>query len=159
MVSQQGGEGNFHVFYQLLSGCHHNPSLASAVQLDRDRDSGSDVSATEFAYLTDTEEKQAFVRSPAVHALFQELVQGLGVVGVTAAQQEDIFRVVAAVLRLGNTTFTEDADERCSIDSMEELERVCALVGLSVSEVGRCFVTRQFGVRSIITCHLTLAQV
>ena len=150
MVSQQAGEGTFHVFYQLLTGCYCNPSLANTLQLDLN---------TEYTYLSDTQEKNTFVNSPVVNDLFDELVKGLAVVGVTEAQQQDIFRVVATVLRLGNITFTEGADESCSIDDMAVLESVCALAGLAVSEVARFFVTRQFGVRSIITCHLTLWQV
>lgn len=150
VVSQQQGEGNFHVFYQLLCGCDHNAALGAAVQLNVKAD---------YSYLSDGEEKMSFVSSPAVRDLFDELVVGLEGVGVSEEKRVDIFRVVATVLRMGNITFTEDENERCSIDNMEELECVCALAGLSLSEVSRFFITRQFGVRSIITCHLTLAQV
>lgn len=150
VVCQAEGEGSYHVFYQLLSGCHHYPQLAQSMHLD---------ASAEYAYLCDSQEKRNFVESSGVRDLFDDLVAGLGVIGVSEGQRADIFRVLAVILRMGNTSFSEDKEEESvSVADERALGAVCALAGLPAGEVSRSFTTRQFGVRSIITCQLTLAQ-
>jgi myosin heavy subunit len=112
-----------------------------------------------YTYLSCDTERSTFVESPRVLELYDELIECMGVVGINKIQQKDIFIVIATILRLGNITFTEDEQERVNIGNSSELERVCALGGLPYVDVMRSFSTRQFGVRSIITCHLTLEQV
>ena len=149
VVSQGDGEGSFHIFYQLLNGCDHYPQLAQLTQLDKN---------TRYAYLNDCNETDNFVSSAGTHDLFDELMAGLEVIGVSEGHRSDIFRVLAVILRLGNISFTESADEQAEIVNNDDLESVCTLAGLSHSEISRNFTSRQFGVRSIITCNLTLAQ-
>ena len=149
VISQQEGEGNYHIFYQLLS-CSSHPAVPDDIRLDPNAD---------FTYLSSSSEKHNFVTSSDVQDTFNELINCMEVVGITKAQRDNVFTVVAGVLRLGNIKFSSDAEDKVVIDNLDELQTTCVSLGLCYSEVVRHFSTRQFGVRSIITCHLTVEQV
>ena len=68
-------------------------------------------------------------------------------VGMTPQEQGDLFRVVAAVLRLGNVCFKDDTSDRrggstCSPSSWKTLESVSELLGLEVEELSRSLTSR-----------------
>lgn len=49
------------------------------------------------------------------------LQDSLGTLGITEAEQDDIFRVVASVLWLGNLTFLEDNNEASTVQDKDGL--------------------------------------
>jgi myosin heavy subunit len=67
---------------------------------------------------------------------------------------------VACVLRLGNIEFNtaDTLDQRALIENVPELGRICDMLGLKQSEMKRCLVSRNFGVRSIVTCFFSVQQ-
>lgn len=63
------------------------------------------------------------------------LVQtALDVVGFTAEEQFDLFRVVAAILHIGNIEITEDRSNQAQIRVPSQVEKVCHLLGIQVPD-------------------------
>jgi myosin protein heavy chain len=92
--------------------------------------------------IDDKEEWQALkVRPFLVCAWFDSvllLVQNaLDVVGFTEAEQLDLFRIVAAVLHIGNITVTSSRSDDAFMPNPSEAEKVCYLLGVPLSEFTR----------------------
>lgn len=58
-------------------------------------------------------------------------------VGFTAAEQLDLFRIVAAILHIGNITITETRSNDAVMPDPSQAERVCHLLGIPVPEFTR----------------------
>lgn len=58
----------------------------------------------------------------------------LDTVGFTAAEQLDLFRIVAAILHLGNITITATRSDDALMPDPSQAERACHLLGIPVSE-------------------------
>jgi myosin heavy subunit len=63
----------------------------------------------------------------------------MAVMNITPEEQQDFFRVIAAVLHLGNVTTTEDRDEQAQLTDKAQsvVEKVCHLLGIPVAEFTR----------------------
>ena len=62
------------------------------------------------------------------------LKTALDVVGFTQTEQLDLFRIVAAVLHIGNIEVTADRSDQAHIKTPSQVEKVCHLLGVSVQE-------------------------
>jgi myosin heavy subunit len=151
VVHQQAGERNYHVFYQLLAACTADIKFGV--------DNGLKQSVDEYHYLSDPEASYFYNMDESES--FNDVKKSMTILGINKGQQTRIFQVVGCVLRLGNVYFdaAETTDERALIGDVPELERICDTLGLNQSEVKRLFVSRNFGVRSIVTCFFSVQQV
>lgn len=61
----------------------------------------------------------------------------LRVVGFNAKEQFDLFRVISAILHVGNIVVTGDRSEQAYIRDNSALEKVCHLLGLPVAEFSK----------------------
>ena len=61
----------------------------------------------------------------------------LNVVGFSASEQFDLFRIVAAILHIGNIAVTEDRSQQAYIRDNSSLEKVCHLLGLPIAEFSK----------------------
>jgi myosin-5 len=129
LPSQQRGERNFHVFYQILTG---------ATALERER--WCLRSVEEFIY---TAQGGVFqLRDMDDGEGFQELRQGLQTLNFRAEDQSSLFDIVAGLLHLGQVEFQAvfDAEgEGSSLSGAEDctasMATVAALCGLSVADI------------------------
>ena len=151
VVHQQAGERNFHVFYQLLAACTADAKCSV--------DMGLDPSVDEYFYLSDADSSYLYNMDECES--FLDVQTSMGVLGINKGQRKQIFQVVGCVLRLGNIHFNaaESADARAVIGDISELERICDALGIDRSEMKRLLVSRNFGVRSIVTCFFSVQQV
>ena len=69
------------------------------------------------------------------------------IIGLTADEQYDIFRLVSAILWIGNIDFTE-AGERASVNDMAVLEFVASLLGIPAN-----FLKTAMEIREMETKH------
>lgn len=61
----------------------------------------------------------------------------LNVVGFSSTEQFDLFRVLAAILHIGNIVVTSDRSEQAYIRDNSAIEKVCHLLGLPVAEFAK----------------------
>jgi len=119
------GERSFHIFYQLLSGA--SDAMLAALKLTRN--------AQDYAFLARSTTAIAGV-DDAAH--FQQLLEALDVIGLTAVEQEDIFKVLAVVLLLGQLQVSEDEvngqAELMGARNHQQVTDICQLLGVPQSE-------------------------
>ncbi|XP_047117014.1 unconventional myosin-Ie-like [Schistocerca piceifrons] len=94
VTTQNAGERNFHIFYQLCTGASNNMK----------RDFGLE-SLDYYTYLSYGGNHKVDGTNDAHD--FQETLKAMSVMGMAENLQTDVFRVVAGVLHLGNIMFEE----------------------------------------------------
>jgi myosin I len=111
VVYQARGERGFHIFYQLLAGA---PKAArGALGLTADR-SFFYVSQSKCMTIEDVDDRSEFKATR--HAM--------KVIGMRSREQEAIFKLVAAVLHIGNISFREAANESVHVSNVEFAARL-----------------------------------
>ncbi|KAJ8704631.1 hypothetical protein PYW07_011819 [Mythimna separata] len=138
VVYQSAGERNYHVFYQLCAAAKQMPEL----QLDHQES---------FHYLNQG-------GSPNIDGVddlktFNETRSALVTLGVTESEQRDMFKILAAILHLGNVDLScepeesqaeNEPDDGAYISSDDKhLSIVCSLLGISETELSRWLTHRR----------------
>ncbi|TDH73611.1 hypothetical protein CCR75_004736 [Bremia lactucae] len=101
VVHQNLGERNFHVFYELLAGA--SDDLKNKVQL-------LDLTAHDFHYLNGG---QKYQRNDGVRddKQFHLVLQSMQVLGFADVEQDAIWKVLSALLHLGNVGFVASSED------------------------------------------------
>ncbi len=145
VTHQASEERNFHVFYQLIAGAAKGISgVPSAAALHL-------LSADSYSYLTN-----GTVTIPGHNDQddMQEVVHAMGTLGIDVGTQGEIWRLLSALLSLGNVQFEEaggggskptgSAVSRDG-DSGAALAAMATLLGLSEERLEKALTTRKFG--------------
>ncbi|XP_076939107.1 myosin-1-like [Bidens hawaiensis] len=141
------GERSYHSFYQLCAGAP--PSLREKLNLK---------SANEYKYL---QQSTCFSINGVDDAEeFRVVVEALDTVHVSKENQENAFAMLAAVLWLGNVTFSiVDNENHVEPVIDEALLNVAKLIGCEADDLKLALSTRKMKVNNdIIVQKLTLAQ-
>ncbi|PJF18392.1 hypothetical protein PSACC_01809, partial [Paramicrosporidium saccamoebae] len=117
VVVQAEDERNFHIFYQLLAGCPE--AERSELGLTKWSDFHYLASCGTIDGIDDLEE-------------FGLTKNAMGIAGFSEEQQWKIFKILAAILHLGNVDFDEDGDGHASIraERVTALTTACELLGI-----------------------------
>ena len=124
VVSQNAGERNFHIFYQMC--------LAAEQDI---RDSCGITDIEYYGYLNTTDVGTDLVSIGNFHILFfkphvdgtddrqdwAEVMEAMGAMGMSNEEQYSVISTVAAVLHLGNITFREAGVEKAVPEDAEGL--------------------------------------
>lgn len=134
VVTQLQGERNFHIFYQFCIG-------ASA---DEKRDFGLHDPGS-FDYLV--KGNCTSVDGMDDMKEYTEMRDAMTIIGLNKDEQYDIFRLVSAILWIGNIDFSESG-ERASVSDMAVVEFVSGLLGIPAT-----FLKTALEIREMETKH------
>ncbi|CAO3674443.1 unnamed protein product [Rhizopus stolonifer] len=109
-------ERNYHIFYQLLEA---DDDLKKQLLLDG--------TADDYNFLKQSNKKISGVDD---REEYLDLLKALDIMGLSEKEKLDLFKIVAAILHLGNISVTSYLD-RADIKNFDMVERVCHLLGIS----------------------------
>ncbi|KAH8096877.1 nonmuscle myosin heavy chain b [Cristinia sonorae] len=120
VVVRSEAERSFHVFYQLMEA---GGSLKDTLLLDG--------GVEDYEYLNKSRREVDGIDDREEWNL---LKSALDIVGFSPAEQIDLFRIVAAVLHIGNISITATRADDAAMPDPSQAERVCHLLGIPVNE-------------------------
>jgi myosin heavy chain 9/10/11/14 len=129
-------ERSFHVFYQLLEGegtlksKFYNTDVVARIKSF----AGTlllEGAVADYEYLNTS---RASIDGVDDREEWRLLRNALDVVGLSPSEQLDLFRVVAAVLHIGNIEITADRSDQAQMKTPAQAEKACHLLGISVQE-------------------------
>ncbi|KAG8733405.1 class II myosin [Ceratobasidium sp. 423] len=97
VVGQINKERDFHIFYQFTKGASDEQREAFGLQGPEAYSYTSRSNCLDVASIDDVKD-------------FHDTLQAMNVIGLTAEEQNDIFRMIAAILWIGNVQFVESED-------------------------------------------------
>ena len=120
VVVRSEAERSFHVFYQLMEA---EPELKEQLLLDG--------GIEDYEYLNKSRREVDGVDDREEWKLLKGAME---VVGLTLVEEFDLFRIVAAILHIGNITITSTRAGDALMPDPSQAERVCHLLGIPVGE-------------------------
>ncbi|XP_010557555.1 PREDICTED: myosin-1-like [Tarenaya hassleriana] len=141
------GERSYHIFYQLCAGA--SPALREKLNL---------MSAHQYKYVGQSNCYSIDGVDDAER--FHSVIEALDIVHVSKEDQENVFAMLAAVLWLGNVSFTIiDSENHVEPAADESLSTVAQLIGCSINELKLALSNRKMKVgNDTIVQKLTLSQ-
>jgi myosin-5 len=146
LVFQPLKERNYHIFYQLVAGIS-----------DKERQELNVLPVDQFEYLN--QGNTPTIDGVDDKAEYLATKQSLKTVGVTEAQQTEIFRLLAGLLHLGNVKIGASRNDSVLAPTEPSLQRACSILGIDSTEFAKWIVKKQLVTRGEkITSNLTQAQ-
>ncbi|KAG0178217.1 hypothetical protein DFQ29_003789 [Apophysomyces sp. BC1021] len=126
---QSPKERNYHIFYQLLNA---DNAMKERLLL-------SDRQPSDYGF---TERSNPTIEGVDDAAEYRNLLHAMNVMGMSDKEMLDYFRIVAAVLHLGNIVLSSDyRGDRADIRDFAAVERVCHLLGIPAQEFKKSLLT------------------
>eukprot|EP01023_Acetabularia_acetabulum_P012483 TRINITY_DN15844_c0_g1_i1.p1 TRINITY_DN15844_c0_g1~~TRINITY_DN15844_c0_g1_i1.p1 ORF type:complete len:843 (-),score=133.29 TRINITY_DN15844_c0_g1_i1:564-3092(-) len=113
VVQVSKGERSYHIFYQLCKGA-----------TDEQKSKYRLKAANEFRYLNQSDTFELGDRDDVEE--FKLCLNAMRTIGMSTGEQDSVFRIVAAILHLGNITFTGSDEAELSGPEAEESAQNCA---------------------------------
>ncbi|KAL7899127.1 P-loop containing nucleoside triphosphate hydrolase protein [Trichoderma sp. TUCIM 5745] len=146
LVFQPLKERNYHIFYQLVAGAS-----------DEEREALNILPIEQFEYLN--QGNCPTIDGVDDKAEFEATKKSLSTIGVSEAQQSDIFKLLAGLLHLGNVKITASRNDSVLAPNEPSLELACGILGVDATEFSKWIVKKQLVTRGEkITSNLSQAQ-
>lgn len=138
LVYQPDTERNYHIFYQLLAGAPAKERKDLSLPAD----------PQQFAYLAGGGPSSSFIAGVDDAKEFRDTQEALSTVGISVERQWHIFKVLAALLHLGNVKITQSRTDAVLADDDPALALATSLLGLPLSEFKKWTIKKQLTTRS-----------
>ncbi|ROW14700.1 hypothetical protein VPNG_03747 [Cytospora leucostoma] len=115
VVGQITNERNFHIFYQFTKGASQQHRELFGIQKPE-------------TYLYTSRSKCLEVDGIDDLAEFQDTLNAMKIIGLSQAEQDDIFRMLAAILWTGNLVFREDEDGYAAVSDQSVVDFLAYLL-------------------------------
>jgi len=149
LVYQPESERNYHIFYQLLAGA---PSKER-------KDLSLPTDTQQFAYLAGGGAQSASIPGVDDAKEFRDTQTALSTVGIAVERQWHIFRLLAALLHLGNVNITQIREDAILADDDPALATATSLLGLPTADFKKWTTKRQMVIgREKVVKPLSSAQ-
>jgi myosin-5 len=146
LVFQPLKERNYHIFYQLVAGV-----------TDTERRDLGLLPVDQFEYLN--QGNSPVIEGVDDRAEFDLTRRSLSTIGIDATQQTEIFKLLAALLHLGNIKITASRTDSVLAPEEPSLRRACSILGVNPTEFAKWTVKKQLITRAEkITSNLTQQQ-
>ncbi|XP_037936316.1 unconventional myosin IC isoform X2 [Teleopsis dalmanni] len=143
VVSQNSGERNFHIFYQLLAG--ESDDKLQSLNLTRNLNN--------YVYLSDGQRGSVSNINDAEN--FRTVKQAMTIIDFSADEQNEIFSIIASVLHLGNINFTEDGGNSKVLE-VDTVASASKLLGVNTDELTAALTNRTIDARGdVVTSPLS----
>ncbi|KAF2400442.1 hypothetical protein EJ06DRAFT_582273 [Trichodelitschia bisporula] len=129
VVGQITNERNFHIFYQFTKAASSSYRETFGVQEPK-------------SYVYTSRSKCFDVDGIDDHADFKETLNAMKVIGLSQAEQDDLFRMLAAILWLGNVSFVENNEGNAAIADQSVVQFVAYLLEVDAAHVDKALTLR-----------------
>ncbi|KAF2459838.1 P-loop containing nucleoside triphosphate hydrolase protein [Lineolata rhizophorae] len=129
VVGQIRDERNFHIFYQFTKAASQSHRELFGVQ-----------PPTSYTYTSRS--KCYDVAGIDDHADYQDTLNAMRVIGLPQSEQDDIFRMLSAILWLGNVQFRENDEGYAAITDQSVVDFVAYLLEVDPAHVNKALTTR-----------------
>ena len=129
VVGQITNERNFHIFYQFTKSASNEYRETFGVQQPQ-------------AYVYTSRSKCYDVPGIDDHSDFKETLEAMRIIGLSKAEQDNIFRMLAAILWIGNITFRENDQGGVDIADQSIVDFVAYLLEVSAAHVNKALTIR-----------------
>lgn len=139
---QSPGERNYHVLYQLVAHGQKNPEMAKELHLKPTHI---------YRYLNASGDMKMDTENEAKK--FEALTMAFTVLQIPQQSIDGVFKVLSAILWLGNLEFADIDGERCEFldEDIKICELISELLGLKFADITQVLQHRQINVRGNIT--------
>ncbi|KFH65798.1 hypothetical protein MVEG_07901 [Podila verticillata NRRL 6337] len=114
-------ERNYHIFYQLLAGAPSDVKKSLLL----------DGGIKDYSYIKNSNHTIAGVDDAEEWKL---LLKSMDVMGFTQQEQQNLFRIIAAILHLGNILVSSDRSDQAQLKDTSIAEKVCHVLGIPLSD-------------------------
>ncbi|KAK5071793.1 class II myosin [Lithohypha guttulata] len=129
VVGQITNERNFHIFYQFTKAASSEYREIFGVQQPQ-------------SYVYTSRSKCYDVQGIDDHADFKETLDAMKIIGLTKPEQDNIFRMLAAILWLGNVTFRENDQGGVDIADQSVVDFFAYLLEVDAAHVNKALTIR-----------------
>ncbi|KAJ1644397.1 class II myosin [Coemansia asiatica] len=147
VTNQSKHERNYHIFYQFIKGA--DKSVKDKLLIDKGADG-----------YNFTRKCRQTIQGVDDRAEFDTLVRAMATTGFRSEEQVDLFRIIAAILHLGNMQFQATRNDEAVLGEQVAAEKLCHVLGIQLSEFTRALLRPSIKAgRDWVTQSRTLQQV
>ena len=129
VVGQIKDERNFHIFYQFTKAASQEHRTSFGVQQPQTYAYTSKSKCYDVNGIDDTAE-------------FRDTINAMSVIGMSKQEQDEIFRMLAAILWIGNISFGEDDQGNAAVRDQSVIDFVAYLLEVDSAHVNKAMTTR-----------------
>ncbi|KAL8700696.1 MAG: hypothetical protein Q9224_000844 [Gallowayella concinna] len=129
VVGQITNERNFHIFYQFAKAASSNHREIFGIQQPQ-------------SYTYTSRSKCFDVQGIDDASDFRDTLNAMKIIGLSQTEQDDIFRMLASILWLGNVSFREDDNGNTAITDQSVVDFVAYLLEVDAAHVNKALTVR-----------------